>query len=359
MKLRNATDDGWEAISGGSGFTDHGVLLGLGDDDHPQYHNDARGDARYTLIGHDHVENDITDLQDYLTEAAADLLYAPISHGHAIGEITGFDPADYLLLAGGVMTGNIDFSDLQEGIRLWDQDAAYFNAFFMDSLEFEICIGDNAAGFGGPPIIRANSGIFRVGYRDALGVGIGGFASIEMWNEGAGGYEAIITSYSDNPGDPLDIGNGDHAMGLYGSETRPQYNGGDLALLSDVGGGETGLVIPHINAWNGTQLSMTVLNGIAVALDAGGGAEVTVGDFLRAFHNGDASPVNNPPLVRISKDEGSNWTAWNNNVWSNPIQITCAEAETTVIWIQATDGVSTDFVETYVVRQDPLGVCGP
>lgn len=26
---------------------DHGVIGGLGDDDHPQYHNDARGDARY------------------------------------------------------------------------------------------------------------------------------------------------------------------------------------------------------------------------------------------------------------------------------------------------------------------------
>lgn len=27
--------------------TDHGALTGLGDDDHTQYHNDARGDARY------------------------------------------------------------------------------------------------------------------------------------------------------------------------------------------------------------------------------------------------------------------------------------------------------------------------
>lgn len=29
--------------------TDHGAMTGLGDDDHPQYHNDARGDARYPL----------------------------------------------------------------------------------------------------------------------------------------------------------------------------------------------------------------------------------------------------------------------------------------------------------------------
>lgn len=31
----------------GGGLTDHGNLGGLLDDDHPQYHNDARGDARY------------------------------------------------------------------------------------------------------------------------------------------------------------------------------------------------------------------------------------------------------------------------------------------------------------------------
>jgi hypothetical protein len=30
-----------------SGVTDHGALTGLTDDDHSQYHNDARGDARY------------------------------------------------------------------------------------------------------------------------------------------------------------------------------------------------------------------------------------------------------------------------------------------------------------------------
>jgi len=38
-----------EFTTGGNLATDvdHGELLGLSDDDHPQYHNDARGDARY------------------------------------------------------------------------------------------------------------------------------------------------------------------------------------------------------------------------------------------------------------------------------------------------------------------------
>lgn len=33
--------------SGGGGVTDHGALTGLTDDDHAQYHNNTRGDARY------------------------------------------------------------------------------------------------------------------------------------------------------------------------------------------------------------------------------------------------------------------------------------------------------------------------
>jgi hypothetical protein len=37
--------------SGGGGVTDHGALSGLGDDDHPQYHNDSRGDTRYYTKG--------------------------------------------------------------------------------------------------------------------------------------------------------------------------------------------------------------------------------------------------------------------------------------------------------------------
>jgi hypothetical protein len=34
---------------------DHGASTGLADDDHTQYHNDARGDARYSPLGHNHA----------------------------------------------------------------------------------------------------------------------------------------------------------------------------------------------------------------------------------------------------------------------------------------------------------------
>lgn len=43
--------DGLIYVPEPSGVTDHGALTGLSDDDHPQYHNDARGDARYYTKG--------------------------------------------------------------------------------------------------------------------------------------------------------------------------------------------------------------------------------------------------------------------------------------------------------------------
>lgn len=48
------------------GVTDHGALTGLTDDDHTQYMNTTRGDARYPLIGHIHSIADVTNLQTSL-----------------------------------------------------------------------------------------------------------------------------------------------------------------------------------------------------------------------------------------------------------------------------------------------------
>lgn len=56
--------------STGGGSSDHGALTGLADDDHTQYHTDARGDARYSLLGHDH-DGDYQPLDADLTAIAA------------------------------------------------------------------------------------------------------------------------------------------------------------------------------------------------------------------------------------------------------------------------------------------------
>lgn len=80
---------------GGGGSSDHGALSGLEDDDHPQYHSDARGDVRYytkpqadTQLGekadsvHAHSIADVTALQTSLDGKAA------ASHAHSIADVT-------------------------------------------------------------------------------------------------------------------------------------------------------------------------------------------------------------------------------------------------------------------------------
>lgn len=47
IALMKAIEDRIGGIIAGGGVTDHGALTGLADDDHGQYHNDARGDLRY------------------------------------------------------------------------------------------------------------------------------------------------------------------------------------------------------------------------------------------------------------------------------------------------------------------------
>ncbi|MDF1550852.1 MAG: hypothetical protein P1P88_23720, partial [Bacteroidales bacterium] len=55
IKKTGSTWGTWTKIS--VGISDHGELDGLGDDDHPQYFNQVRGDARYLRIGEDISEN--------------------------------------------------------------------------------------------------------------------------------------------------------------------------------------------------------------------------------------------------------------------------------------------------------------
>ncbi len=77
--------------------TDHGALSGLGDDDHPQYHTDARGDARYDAAG---------------TSALDVNAHEALTNPHSV----------YLLKTGGTATGNITASNLTGAI--WLQGAA-------------------------------------------------------------------------------------------------------------------------------------------------------------------------------------------------------------------------------------------
>jgi hypothetical protein len=67
----------------GPGVSDHGLLTGLADDDHTQYHNDARGDARYWQLS--------TDLA---TQAELDAHINDASDAHDASAISILDTAN-------------------------------------------------------------------------------------------------------------------------------------------------------------------------------------------------------------------------------------------------------------------------
>lgn len=102
---------------GGGGVTDHGLLTGLGDDDHLQYHTDARGDARYSLLGHNHDHGVLLGLGDddhaqYHNDARGDARYSLLAHTHTSAGITDFTEAAQDAVAA-LLTpdnGDIDFT---------------------------------------------------------------------------------------------------------------------------------------------------------------------------------------------------------------------------------------------------------
>lgn len=96
---------GWSAVSptAGGGTSDHGLLTGLGDDDHPHYHNDARGDARYTPIAPSTLGiNATADSTNRLSINSAASLFNNVGNGHQIkiNKAAAGDTASFLFQTG-------------------------------------------------------------------------------------------------------------------------------------------------------------------------------------------------------------------------------------------------------------------
>lgn len=136
------TEDGdyfvatWQSIlndpePGDGGVSDHGLLTGLNDDDHPQYHNDARGDARYWPLTTDlatqaelnsHASDTNMHPTDYARES--DVLFAQDMAIEAQKEAIDLDAS---------MQRQLDYELEQKSDYLHNHDDSYYTKGAMDA----------------------------------------------------------------------------------------------------------------------------------------------------------------------------------------------------------------------------------
>lgn len=80
-----------------SGVVDHSSLTGLSNDDHTQYHTDARGDARYSQLGHTHAYEPVKGTDDnYVTDSEKANLHTHANLS-ALGNVSGVNTGDQII----------------------------------------------------------------------------------------------------------------------------------------------------------------------------------------------------------------------------------------------------------------------
>jgi len=96
---------------GGGGASDHGDLTGLGDDDHTQYHNDARGDARYEALGAVSTHNGVTTAHGISSYGAT-----LVDDANAGAARTTLGLGDSAVLSVGTTAGTVAAGDAAAGL---------------------------------------------------------------------------------------------------------------------------------------------------------------------------------------------------------------------------------------------------
>lgn len=165
---------------GVGGVSDHGALTGLADDDHPQYHNDARGDVRYAPIANGVTNGDSHD------HSGGD--GAQIDHGSLAG-LADDDHPQYALDT--ALAAATEWAPTPSRAVFWDDFWA--NDYSGDHDYYRGVSGGTIA-----PTYTANgTGVLGV-EEFTTGGGITGYSYIRVfnnWDYWAGGGEVTFVCY--------------------------------------------------------------------------------------------------------------------------------------------------------------------
>lgn len=137
---------GWALLpSGGGGTSDHGLLTGLGDDDHAQYHNNARGDARYTPVAPTTLGvNATADTTNRLAVASQASLFNHVGNGHQvkINKNAVGDTASFLFQTG--FSGRAEFGTTGDDnfhLKVSPNGSSWLEAMRVDATTGNVGIG--------------------------------------------------------------------------------------------------------------------------------------------------------------------------------------------------------------------------
>lgn len=179
---------GWAVISGGGGggTSDHGLLVGLGDDDHAQYHNNARGDARYTPLAPTTLGvNATADATNRLAVAALATLFNHAGNGHQVkvNKNAAADTASLLFQTG--FSGRAEFGTTGD-------DDFHLKVSPNGSTFYEAVVVDRATGRVALP--NTPRSVLRNYTSSATWTKPAGLVKIRVWGVGPGGSTPSSTA---------------------------------------------------------------------------------------------------------------------------------------------------------------------
>ncbi len=195
----------WISLSaggGGGGVTDHGLLTGLSDDDHTQYHNNARGDARYTPLNPATLGiNATADTTNRLTLASAASLFNHAGtggHQVKINKALAADTASFLFqtaFSGRAELGTTSDDDFHFKVSA---NGTVFNEAILIDRTTGACTFPNTSFPSGETNTASNVGTAGVGvFKQKTGV------NLEFKKVNAGSAKVSITD--DTANNELDV----------------------------------------------------------------------------------------------------------------------------------------------------------